>query len=287
MFLEFLKLGRVRAKLLVTAPRAHGVTSTRLFMLSRVKAKAQMVKVTNDSSRSHSIKKWPHGRAPTTSQYLSFCYSRFKQYLSSSTGVPMAPRVMSPRRIAPAFLLVSFAFSGVSSGVSWAAPGSQGSGQQSGQITARQEPVLHHRSEADTLEEGQFFTVSRGTTTLPVEASGEYSLGETGELVEIDLEPNQLTGYISRLGDAMSDAGTPLTFFFETSWLNGRRIGFTTRRVHGTWFTFDGTIVRGNAESRYQDGYYRLQGTMVMHSADGSAEPRNVSLPMTAQYSGQ
>jgi hypothetical protein len=149
------------------------------------------------------------------------------------------------------------------------------------------QPVLHHRSEADTLEEGQYYTISRGRTTLPSEVSGEYSLGESGELVEIDIQPTALTGYISRLGDAMSDAGTPLTFFFETSWLHGPEIGFTTRRVHGTWFTFAGTIVRGNAETRYQDGYYELQGNLTLHDPGGSAQTRDVSLPMTAQYSGQ
>lgn len=150
------------------------------------------------------------------------------------------------------------------------------------------QPELHRRVDAQAIEDRDFFTISRGRTTLPVEASGEYSLGEAGETVEIDLEPDRLSGYISRFGDEMSDEGTPLTFFFDTSWLNGRQIGFTTRRVHGTWFSFRGTIVRGDAETRLQDGYYRLQGSMAMHNAaNGTVQTRDVSLPLAREYSGR
>ena len=74
-----------------------------------------------------------------------------------------------------------------------------------------------------------------------------------------------LSGFITRLGDRESDEGTPLTFFFATSRLSGQRLAFTTRQVHGVWFSFEGTIVRGSARSRDQQGYYLLQGRLVMH----------------------
>jgi hypothetical protein len=158
------------------------------------------------------------------------------------------------------------------------------------QLPAQSAPqqVLHRRVDAQAVEERDFFTISRGRTTLPIEVSGAYSLGETGEAVEIDLQPDRLSGYISRFGDEMSDEGTPLTFFFDTSWLNGRQIGFATRRVHDTWFSFRGTIVRGNAQTRSQDGYYRLQGSLVMHNAaNGASQARDVSLPLMREYSGR
>jgi hypothetical protein len=147
------------------------------------------------------------------------------------------------------------------------------------------EPALHRRVDAQAVEERDSFTISRGRTTLPAEVSGAYSLGANGEGIEIDLERNYLSGYISRSGDKMSDEGTPLTFFFATSWLNGRQIGFSTRQVHGVWFSFVGTIVRGTAQTRSRDGYYRLEGNLVMHDeASRTTQSREVSLPLTRQY---
>jgi hypothetical protein len=144
-------------------------------------------------------------------------------------------------------------------------------------------PVLHRRGDRDLLAEMD--TSSRGRTTLPLEASGEYLLGGMGEAVEMDLEPNRLSGYIARLGDRESDEGAPLTFFFATSALRGEQLSFTTRQVHGIWFSFQGTIVRGNARSRLEDGYYRLQGALVLHDATNKSEQsREVSLPLARQY---
>ncbi|MGC2402451.1 MAG: hypothetical protein WA510_21835, partial [Acidobacteriaceae bacterium] len=115
------------------------------------------------------------------------------------------------------------------------------------------QPALHRRSYSE--DEIDIGTRSMGRTTLPPEASGQYQLG-SGGTIEVDLQPNRLSGYITRLGDRASDEGTPLTFFFATSRLSGQRLSFTTRQVHGVWFSFEGTIVRGPAQSRTQQGYY-------------------------------
>ena len=149
-----------------------------------------------------------------------------------------------------------------------------------GQSTAPQ-PVLHRRSYMDgELDIG---TRSSGRTILPLEASGEYSLG-AGGTVEVDLQPDRLSGYITRLGDRESDEGTPLTFFFATSRLSGSRLSFTTRQVHGVWFSFEGTIVRGSARSRDQQGYYLLQGQLVLHDVGTQTQQaRMVSLPLARQ----
>ena len=149
-----------------------------------------------------------------------------------------------------------------------------------GQSTAPQ-PVLHRRSYMDgELDIG---TRSSGRTILPLEASGEYSLG-AGGTVEVDLQPDRLSGYITRLGDRESDEGTPLTFFFATSRLSGSRLSFTTRQVHGVWFSFEGTIVRGSARSRDQQGYYLLQGQLVLHDVGSQTQQaRMVSLPLARQ----
>lgn len=176
-------------------------------------------------------------------------------------------------RALPAFLWAFAAFLAISSPLTC-------------RLGAQAIPVLHRRADSEAVETTDSITLSRGRTTLPLDASGAYSLGESGESIEIDLQPSRLDGYISRLGKNPSDAGTPLTFFFANSVLNGRQLSFATRCVHGIWFSFSGTIVRGAAQSRAQDGYYRLEGKLVLHDAAGSMqEEREVSLPLERQYS--
>jgi hypothetical protein len=144
-------------------------------------------------------------------------------------------------------------------------------------------PVLHRRGYNQVDEDLGYDTRSSGRTVLPVEASGEYALG-SGEVVEVELQPDRLSGFITRFGDRMSDEGTPLTFFFATARLAGQQMAFTTRQVHGIWFSFEGTIVRGSARSRDQQGYYLLEGRLVLHDATSQTEQaRMVSLPMARQ----
>ena len=116
-----------------------------------------------------------------------------------------------------------------------------------------QEPVLHRRDSRHDDAEMEYDTRSTGRTILPLEASGEYSMG-SGGTVDVELQPDRLSGFITRPGDRESDQGTPLTFFFATSRLAGQQLAFTTRQVHGVWWTFEGTIVRGSARSREQQG---------------------------------
>jgi hypothetical protein len=104
-------------------------------------------------------------------------------------------------------------------------------------------------------------------------------------MVDVELEPDRLSGYITRLGDRESDQGTPLTFFFATSRLSAQQLAFTTRQIHGVWFSFEGTIVRGSGRSRDQQGYYLLEGRLVLHDVDNRTEQaRMVSLPLAKQY---
>ncbi len=146
--------------------------------------------------------------------------------------------------------------------------------------TKTQDPVLHRRGYNQVDEDLDFGTRSSGRTILPLDASGSYSLG-SGGLIDVELQPDRLSGFITRLGDRESDQGTPLTFFFATSRLAGRRLAFTTRQIHGVWFSFDGTIVRGSAQSRDQQGYYLLEGRLVMHDvASQTEQARMVSLPL-------
>lgn len=151
--------------------------------------------------------------------------------------------------------------------------------------SAASSPGLHRRADSQALAEKATETDSRGRSTLSPDVSGEYLLGKSGESIEIDLRPDQLGGYISRFGDQASDQGEPLTFFFATAALDGPHISFRTHSVHGEWFSFSGTIVRGDAASRAEAGYYRLKGTLVLHDAlRRTAQARDVSLPLAREY---
>ena len=145
------------------------------------------------------------------------------------------------------------------------------------------DPVLRRRSYTQVEEEQDTGTRSTGRTLLPPDASGGYALG-AGGMVELDLQPDRLSGFITRPGDRESDEGTPLTFFFLTSRLAGQRMAFTTRQVHGQWFSFEGTIVRGGPPNRGQPGYYLLQGSLVLHDVvTQTRQTRMVSLPLARQ----
>jgi hypothetical protein len=94
------------------------------------------------------------------------------------------------------------------------------------------DPVLHRRSYNHDDADMEYDTRSTGRTILPLEASGEYSMG-SGGMVDVELQPDRLSGFITRSGDRESDEGTPLTFFFATSRLAGQQLAFNTRQVHG------------------------------------------------------
>lgn len=139
---------------------------------------------------------------------------------------------------------------------------------------AASQPALHHRGDPSTVDHPVVVKQGKTTSLIPEDASGEYMLGRPGELIEITIQFGDLSGYISRQGDGYSDEGTPLTFFFEQTFLRGQDLRFTTRQVHGVWYSFQGTITRGPASTREEDGYYLLVGELVEHDAAHKTESR-------------
>ncbi len=149
------------------------------------------------------------------------------------------------------------------------------------------QPVLHRRSEAVSRRPQANAIHGRSSSSLPEEASGEYQLGESGEIIEIILQAGQLDGYISRNGDTESDRGTPLTFFFDRTSVSARRLNFTTWQVHGIWFSFEGTIVRGPGRSREEESFYLLEGELVGHdTVERTEQRRSVSLKLSGEAEG-
>ena len=101
---------------------------------------------------------------------------------------------------------------------------------------------------------------AKGVSTLPDTASGEYEIDEDGSVVQITIERNRLSGYVTKM-----DQNNALTLLFDSTTVDGNRLSFTTKPVHGVRYSFSGTIVRGDAADRSQSGYYRLLGDWVTY----------------------
>lgn len=146
-------------------------------------------------------------------------------------------------------------------------------------------PALHHRGDPSTTDHPVVVKQGKSNSLIPEDASGAYMLGHPGEVVEITMQFGDLSGYISRQGDGESDTGTPLTFFFDKTSFGGQNLSFTTRQIHGIWYSFQGTIVRGPGKTRDQDGYYLLTGELIEHDAVQKTEARrSVSLKSGRQF---
>lgn len=136
-------------------------------------------------------------------------------------------------------------------------------------------PGLHHRPPDDDANAGESSAQNAEKTqpsTLPRDVSGPYDFDHLNESIEIDIDHNKLSGYISRLGDAETDSNTPLTFFFDETSVDGSQFDFQTKVVHGVWYSFHGTIFRGQAKTREDEGYYVLHGILQEHHPQGGQE---------------
>ena len=98
----------------------------------------------------------------------------------------------------------------------------------------------------------------------PGDISGMYTFLRDGEIVEIDVEDSgQVTGFISRYGELDSDRGAFLDHMFSKGKLEGNKISFTTKAIHGVWFEFKGTVERGEGKTPGTEAYYVVKGTLT------------------------
>ena len=96
-----------------------------------------------------------------------------------------------------------------------------------------------------------------------------YSFLKEGEFVQLTVEENRVTGFVSRYGEQESDQGAFLNQFFKDAKLDGRKLTFTTQIVHGVEFDFKGAIERGEGKNPGDEGYYVLKGKLT-ESTTGS-----------------
>lgn len=113
--------------------------------------------------------------------------------------------------------------------------------------------------------------------------SGMYNFQQEGEFVQINVEEgSRVTGFISRYGDSAGDKGEFLDHTFSKGELKGNHIRFTTRTVHGVYFEFDGTVVRGDAKDVSAEGFHVLRGKLTEYTEDENkkmtAKSREVAL---------
>ena len=123
-------------------------------------------------------------------------------------------------------------------------------------------------------------TAGRGTPGSDI--SGLYSFLHEGESLQLNLDHGKLSGWVSSFGFLDSDKDILLDRFFEKASLQGTRVYFLSRRIHGCWVEFSGRVDRGEGRLRGQEGYYVLVGTLTQYTSDAdvkvSARQREVML---------
>jgi len=124
------------------------------------------------------------------------------------------------------------------------------------------------------------------------DVSGMYSFLKEGEFVEVDLDGNNVTGFISRYGDSESDRGAFLDHMFSGGSYDGKNLSFKTKEVHGVTYEFKGKVERGEGKQPGSEAYYVLKGTLTETTLDANKKPnarqREVefkSFPADAQLS--
>ena len=96
-----------------------------------------------------------------------------------------------------------------------------------------------------------------------------YTFVNEGEFMQITSEDKgNVSGFISRFGDAESDKGRFIDQFFKSGKIDGNKISFTTETVHGVSYTFEGTFLRGPGKRPEDEGYYLLQGQLTHNGPD-------------------
>ena len=101
------------------------------------------------------------------------------------------------------------------------------------------------------------------------DVSGMYTFLREGEFVEVDVEPDgRVTGFISRYGERDSDRGAFLDHMFTKGSMQGNKLAFTTRSVHGISFEFKGTVQRGEGKTPGAEAYWTIKGTLTQITED-------------------
>ena len=118
---------------------------------------------------------------------------------------------------------------------------------------------------------GQDATKTPQTNQSTPDYSGMYSFLEDGEFLQLTVEDQgQVTGFVSRYGDQRGDHRAFVDHFFKSSRLDGKKLDFTTEIAQNIFYSFKGTIERGEGKKPTDEAYYVLKGTLTQHTLDTS-----------------
>jgi len=104
--------------------------------------------------------------------------------------------------------------------------------------------------------------------------SGAYTFVREGEVLQLTVEDGKLSGYISRFGDSDSDKGTFIDQFFDKTTLEGNRLSFDTKTVHGVWYDFSGVVSTQPGRKPSEEGYRVIRGKLVQHTTDENGKEK-------------
>ena len=124
--------------------------------------------------------------------------------------------------------------------------------------------------------------------SAPPDYSGRYSFLRDGEDIQLNQTDGKIDGYVTRFGDGDSDQGTMLQHTFKSATLAGNKLSFVTNPVHAVYYEFKGTVERGPAKTKAEDGYYQIVGILTQYTEKGkdvSAQSRQVSFKLFADES--
>jgi hypothetical protein len=118
--------------------------------------------------------------------------------------------------------------------------------------------------------------------------AGMYTFLKEGEFLQLSVEgDDRVSGFVSRYADQDSDKGIFVDQFFKTAKLDGNKLTFTTKTVHGVSFDFTGTVERGEGKNPGDEAYYVLKGTLTENSSDAenkvTSQNREVEFTMFPQ----
>jgi hypothetical protein len=117
-------------------------------------------------------------------------------------------------------------------------------------------------------------TTSGGGYDPATDPSGMYSFLKDGEFLQITLEDGELSGFVSRFGENESDRDQFIDQFFDKGSLKNDHLTFTTKTVHGVWYSFDGSLQKQPGKQPGQEGYRIIRGTLKQHVLDASKSDR-------------
>jgi hypothetical protein len=107
--------------------------------------------------------------------------------------------------------------------------------------------------------------------------SGMYTFLRDGEFVQVNLEDGRVTGFLSRYDNEEKNPANFVDQFFDKASLDGKQLSFTTKKVHGISFDFQGTAERGPGKTRADEGYFVLKGTLTETVTDAAGNPSSRS----------